>query len=43
MPVDVRQDRVKITHPNGSSAEILFYGATVISWIQDGIERLFVR
>ncbi|KAF8237849.1 galactose mutarotase-like protein [Tricholoma matsutake] len=41
-------DRVLLKHPKGSSVEILFYGATVISWKSgnerntEPIERLFV-
>ncbi|KAG6851054.1 hypothetical protein H0H93_002946 [Arthromyces matolae] len=48
MPVDILQDRVVLRHPKGSSAEVLFYGATVISWksgsLKDTspVERLFV-
>ncbi|OBZ79777.1 DNA polymerase zeta catalytic subunit [Grifola frondosa] len=48
MPVVQQQDRVLLTHPKGSSAEILFYGATVISWKSGNptdstpLERLFV-
>ncbi|KAI0689617.1 galactose mutarotase-like protein [Cytidiella melzeri] len=32
MPVEQKQGRVVLTHPKGSSAEVLLYGATVISW-----------
>ncbi|KAI0814954.1 galactose mutarotase-like protein [Irpex lacteus] len=32
MPVQQTQDKVILTHPKGSSVEILLYGATVISW-----------
>ncbi|KAF8516175.1 glucose-6-phosphate 1-epimerase [Hysterangium stoloniferum] len=32
MPLKVTDSKVTLIHPNGSSAEILFYGATVISW-----------
>ncbi|GBE78197.1 Glucose-6-phosphate 1-epimerase [Sparassis crispa] len=48
MPVDVQPDRVVLKHPKGASAEILFYGATVISWKSgssanpEAAERLFV-
>ncbi|KAG6813781.1 hypothetical protein H0H92_007193 [Tricholoma furcatifolium] len=50
MPIEKLHDRVVLRHPKGSSAEILFYGATVISWKSAGpknhelepIERLFV-
>jgi len=48
MPVDQQSDRVVLKHPKGSSAEILFYGATVISWKSasptstEVRERLFV-
>ncbi|KAI0735169.1 galactose mutarotase-like protein [Earliella scabrosa] len=48
MPVDQQTDRVILHHPKGSSVEILFYGATVISWKScapssaQPVERLFV-
>ncbi|KAI0793497.1 galactose mutarotase-like protein [Abortiporus biennis] len=49
MPIEQKQDRIILTHPKGSSAEILYYGATVISWksVSKGSstepqERLFV-
>ncbi|KAH9849761.1 galactose mutarotase-like protein [Lenzites betulinus] len=48
MPVIQKADRVILQHPKGASAEILFYGATVISWKSanstnpEPIERLFV-
>ncbi|KAI0078882.1 galactose mutarotase-like protein [Panus rudis PR-1116 ss-1] len=48
MPIQQEQDRVVLQHPKGPSAEILFYGATVISWKapspgrSEPIERLFV-
>ncbi|KZT65125.1 galactose mutarotase-like protein [Daedalea quercina L-15889] len=48
MPVDLQSDRVVLQHPRGSSAEVLLYGATVISWKSGStanpqpIERLFV-
>lgn len=40
--VEVLTDRVKLSLPTGESAEILLYGATVISWIADSRERLFL-
>jgi len=40
--VEVHSDRVKLSLPTGESAEILLYGATVISWIADNRERLFL-
>ncbi|TFK41147.1 galactose mutarotase-like domain-containing protein [Crucibulum laeve] len=48
MPVHQLQDRLILTHPKGASAEILFYGATVVSWKSatsrdpHPTERLFV-
>ncbi|TFK89963.1 galactose mutarotase-like protein [Polyporus arcularius HHB13444] len=48
MPVIQEADRVILQHPKGSSAEILFYGATVVSWKApspsgtEPVERLFV-
>ncbi|KAH8102661.1 galactose mutarotase-like protein [Cristinia sonorae] len=48
MPVERSQDRVILRHPKGATAEILLYGATVISWksgskeIAEPLERFFV-
>ncbi|THH17005.1 hypothetical protein EW146_g3727 [Bondarzewia mesenterica] len=45
MPIEKAQGKVILKHPKGSSAEILLYGATVISWKApgpSGSERLFV-
>ncbi|CCM01982.1 uncharacterized protein FIBRA_04055 [Fibroporia radiculosa] len=48
MPVAQQSGKVLISHPKGASAEILLYGATVISWKSGSIpspelvERLFV-
>ncbi|KAI0778185.1 galactose mutarotase-like protein [Trametes elegans] len=48
MPVSQKGDRVVLEHPKGSSVEILYYGATVISWKSGSathpqpVERLFV-
>ncbi|GLB36161.1 putative catalyzes the interconversion between the alpha and beta anomers from at least three hexose 6-phosphate sugars (Glc6P, Gal6P, and Man6P) [Lyophyllum shimeji] len=48
MPVEKSQDRVLLKHPKGSSVEVLFYGATVISWKSASardpqpVERLFL-
>ncbi|KAI0365247.1 galactose mutarotase-like protein [Pilatotrama ljubarskyi] len=48
MPVIQKDDRVVLQHPKGASAEILYYGATVISWKSgsttnpEPTERLFV-
>ncbi|KAF9241373.1 galactose mutarotase-like domain-containing protein [Melanogaster broomeanus] len=48
MPVHQANGRVILTHPKGSSVELLLYGATVISWKAGTIpnpepnERLFV-
>ncbi|KDQ63749.1 hypothetical protein JAAARDRAFT_29781 [Jaapia argillacea MUCL 33604] len=48
MPVEQKQDRVILTHPKGSSVEILLYGGTVISWKSGSktdpqpVERIFV-
>ncbi|KAI0825135.1 galactose mutarotase-like protein [Trametes gibbosa] len=48
MPVTQKADRVVLQHPQGASAEILLYGATVISWrsasptVPQPAERLFV-
>ncbi|KAI0756990.1 galactose mutarotase-like protein [Daedaleopsis nitida] len=47
MPVNQQAGRIILQHPKGSSAEILLYGATVISWKSVGqsdsqpAERLF--
>jgi len=40
--VVVESNKVKLSLPSGESAEILLHGATVISWIADGEERLFL-
>ncbi|KAI5803696.1 galactose mutarotase-like domain-containing protein [Geopyxis carbonaria] len=41
--VDVTSDRVTLSLPSGESAEILLYGATVVSWkTADGAEKLFL-
>lgn len=40
--VTIESDRAKIALPSGESAEILFYGATVVSWKAGGVERLFL-
>ncbi|KAF8560363.1 galactose mutarotase-like protein [Imleria badia] len=45
MPVQQTDQRLILTHPNGSSAEVLLYGATVVSWKTGTlmpVERLFV-
>ncbi|KAF9489634.1 galactose mutarotase-like protein [Pleurotus eryngii] len=48
MPVEQKKDRVILKHPKGSSVEILYYGATVISWLSvigqgsQPVECLFV-
>lgn len=48
MPYERTDSTIVLKHPNGSSAEILFYGATVVSWKSaspsggDLKERLFV-
>ncbi|EIW64672.1 galactose mutarotase-like protein [Trametes versicolor FP-101664 SS1] len=48
MPLLQKDDRVVLQHPKGASAEILYYGATVISWKAGSptnpqpTERLFV-
>ncbi|KAF8898731.1 galactose mutarotase-like domain-containing protein [Infundibulicybe gibba] len=45
MPVDVLKNKVILKHEKGSVAEILFYGATVISWrtaSPESTERLFL-
>ncbi|KAL0571820.1 hypothetical protein V5O48_010150 [Marasmius crinis-equi] len=48
MPLQHLTDRLVLNHPKGASAEVLFYGATVISWKSsdkrnpDPFERLFV-
>ncbi|ORY30473.1 apospory-associated protein c [Rhizoclosmatium globosum] len=41
MSVTTSEHKITI-HSGSSSAEILLYGATVISWKQDGRQRLFV-
>ncbi|KAG0133461.1 galactose mutarotase-like domain-containing protein [Tuber indicum] len=38
----LESDRVKLSLPTGESAEILLHGATVISWVVDGQEKLFL-
>jgi glucose-6-phosphate 1-epimerase len=40
--ISVESDKVKLSLPSGESAEVLLYGATVISWIVDEKERLFL-
>ncbi|KXN90016.1 Glucose-6-phosphate 1-epimerase [Leucoagaricus sp. SymC.cos] len=42
MPVEQLEDRVILKHPHGASTEILYYGATLISWKTGGTERLFL-
>ncbi|KAF9526452.1 galactose mutarotase-like domain-containing protein [Crepidotus variabilis] len=42
MPVENTSTKVTLTHPKGSTAEILLYGVTVVSWKVNGAERLFV-
>ncbi|BFZ62069.1 hypothetical protein YB2330_003148 [Saitoella coloradoensis] len=43
MPFNQNNDNsVTLTHPSGSSAKVLLYGATVISWEVEGKERLFL-
>jgi len=50
MPLNKTETRVTLSHPNGSTAEVLLYGATVISWkspsqgkdLDTPKERLFV-
>ncbi|KII86064.1 hypothetical protein PLICRDRAFT_178352 [Plicaturopsis crispa FD-325 SS-3] len=48
MPVTIEADRILLHHGKGASAEILVYGATVISWKSGSVarpkpvERLFV-
>lgn len=40
--VTVESDKVMMCLPSGESAEVLLYGATVISWKAGGQERLFL-
>ncbi|KAI0068182.1 galactose mutarotase-like protein [Artomyces pyxidatus] len=48
MPIEKSHDRVILHHPKGASTEILFFGATIISWKavdrkgSTASERLFV-
>jgi len=48
MPVEQLTDRVVLEHPKGATVEVLYYGATVISWKSpdvaggEPLERLFV-
>jgi len=48
MPYERTDSSVTLKHPNGASVEVLFYGATVVSWKSPGEsgsgikERLFV-
>ncbi|OXC71146.1 glucose-6-phosphate 1-epimerase [Cryptococcus neoformans] len=42
MGVSQNEKSVILTHESGSSAEIYFYGATVVSWKQGGKERMFM-
>jgi len=42
MPLEQTSSGVLLKHPKGSSAEILLYGATVVSWKVENIERIFV-
>ena len=40
--VHVEQGRVYASLPTGDSVEILLYGATVVSWKNNGKENIFV-
>ncbi|EIW86706.1 galactose mutarotase-like protein [Coniophora puteana RWD-64-598 SS2] len=48
MPIEQSENKVLLSHPKGSSAELLLYGATVVSWKagterdSTPVERLFV-
>ncbi|KAI8992193.1 galactose mutarotase-like domain-containing protein [Mycotypha africana] len=42
MPARESNKVILLEHPSGSKAEVALYGATVTSWVVDGIERLFV-
>lgn len=42
MSVEETDTHVHLKHASGSTASILKYGATVISWKEDGIERLWL-
>ncbi|KIY71637.1 galactose mutarotase-like protein [Cylindrobasidium torrendii FP15055 ss-10] len=41
MPVQTSESKVTLQHPKGATAEVLLYGATVISW-KSPDERLFL-
>lgn len=41
MPVNQTPTKVTLSHPSGSSAEVLFFGATILSWkTKDGKVRI---
>lgn len=40
--MSVEDGRVKLSLPSGESADVLLYGATVVSWIAGGEEKLFL-
>ncbi|KAL0637530.1 hypothetical protein Q9L58_003419 [Maublancomyces gigas] len=40
--MSVESDNVTLSLPSGESVKVLLYGATVISWIVDGQEKLFL-
>jgi glucose-6-phosphate 1-epimerase len=43
MPIEKTDSSVTIVHPSGASVNILYYGATVISWkLSNGRENLFL-
>ncbi|CAO3600264.1 unnamed protein product [Absidia cylindrospora] len=42
MPAQESNKVVTLQHPSGATAKISLFGATVTSWISNGIERLFV-
>ncbi|ORZ26220.1 galactose mutarotase-like domain-containing protein [Absidia repens] len=42
MPAQESNKVVTLQHPSGATAKVSLFGATVTSWISNGIERLFV-
>ncbi|KAF1799732.1 galactose mutarotase-like domain-containing protein [Mucor lusitanicus] len=42
MPAHENNKVVLLEHPSGSKAEVALFGATLTSWVVDGVERIFV-
>ena len=45
MPAQLQPDKVTLRNALGSTATVMLYGATLVSWkpAKDGRERIFVR